>query len=56
MYDVTAGYISSQEVEKAGTHCGMYKYLLNPGTLQMTVSGPENSVTPDSYTKPLPGN
>lgn len=56
MYDVTAGYVSSQKVKKAGTHCGMYKYLLNLGTLQIFISGPENSVTPDSHTKPLPGN
>lgn len=30
-YDVTAGYVSSQEVKKAGMHCGMYKFLLDLG-------------------------
>lgn len=49
-------YVSSREVLKAGTHRGMYKYLLNLGKLQINISGPETSVTPESHTEPLPGN
>jgi len=55
VYDVNAEYVSSQEVKKAGTHDGMYKYLLNLGMLQIIIAGPENSVTQNSHTKPLPG-
>lgn len=33
----------------------MYKYLLNLGTLQINISGPETSVTLDGHAEPLPG-